>query len=142
MHFLLDADKSQQSVTGVLPGHYFHRFGSPFEFLVQPLNDIGGTKRDPFLLGKLEEGQAATQGVLEALYGGRDILLPPFGEPGGEFHCFLPAGGIEDRTDIVRYLLLQFLRNFSLFLLIYGVLVNIVLDISPLEETLSAIRFT
>jgi len=84
VNFRFYADKGQQSITGILPGHDLHRLGLPFEFLIQPLNDIGGTQGNPFLLREVEEGQAAIQGVLQTLHSGGDILLPALGEPGRE----------------------------------------------------------
>ena len=108
VEFHLYADKGQQSITGVLPSHDFHWFGPSPEFLIQSLNDIGGTQGNPFFLGKVEEGQAAIQRVSQALHRGGDFLLPALGELGREFQSFLPAGSIEDRTDVVGHFLFQF----------------------------------
>ena len=53
----LHANKSQERVTGILSGHNLHRLGSSFKFLIQALDDIRGSQRYPFILGKSEESR-------------------------------------------------------------------------------------
>jgi hypothetical protein len=67
--------EGEEGVTGSLSRHDLHRFGSSFEFLVKPFNDIGGSQGDPFFFWAVEEDKAGIQAFSQAfdLRVGKDL---------------------------------------------------------------------
>ena len=49
----------------MLPGYDLHWSSPPPEFLIQPLNDIAGSQRDPFFLREIKECQTPIQRVFK-----------------------------------------------------------------------------
>jgi hypothetical protein len=66
--------EGEEGITGSLGGKDLHGFCSSFEFLVKPFNDVGGSRRDPFLFREIEEGKASINGFFQAPYCKRDRI--------------------------------------------------------------------
>ena len=101
MQFHFKSDEGEQGETRPLPRHDLHGFGSPFEFLVKPLDDICGPERNPFLFRTIEQSQAGIEGLLQTLHSGSELRFPFRLELREKFECFLSGRRMEDRAHPV-----------------------------------------
>ena len=53
MHLHFQRDVSQDPITGDLSGYDLHDFGPTSELLVEPLDDVGGSQRNPLFFASL-----------------------------------------------------------------------------------------
>ena len=102
------SNEGEQGIAGLLACHDLHRPGSSAKLFVEPLDDVGGSKRDPLLLGEVEESEARSQALLQTFHRGWDMLFPSFLEFLEELPGLVPRRGIEDRSHPVRYGLFEF----------------------------------
>jgi hypothetical protein len=74
MHLHLQRDKRKKGIASPFTSYNLHRFGPAFKLFIQPLNDIGRSQADPFILGEMKKRQTGLYGSLEALDGRRQFF--------------------------------------------------------------------
>lgn len=111
LHF--QSNKGEEGITRPLPSHDLHGLGSSPELPIEPFDDVGGSQRNPFFLGAIEDGQAGIEGFFQTLKRRGELYLPFCLELSEKLSCLLPGGCVENGAHPVSDGLLEFLRHFG-----------------------------